>query len=178
MIEIEKARLVRERIDQASKYFQSNESALSSNGQEIEWMDLEEFPEWCNWDKQRLHRLVLIAGTVFVLPSVRLWIKSKQIQKIQSLIGKNVYDFLIKYTYKEIEPSQHAFIEEIETTLTLTGSAVILSSVEPKLVPWLQKMVPKTNYKLKKYLATELLNHALYVIKHTNETSRLNESNL
>jgi hypothetical protein len=170
--EIEKARIYRSDIALASDFFISNEDDTTKSGEQIEWEDLEQLPSWVKWSNPMLNQLINVAGTVFMLPSIKLWLESDRIESIQTLIGNNVYEFLLNFTYIDtVQPSQ-VEIGDIEKLLQTSGSSVLLSTLEERLHPWVRKLLPECKSLLNKNIATELLNHSLYVVEKTHKSKQ------
>ena len=127
---INKARKERERIASSVNYYLSNKDALKIAGDYLEWEDFERLPEWFMWDEERVQRLVMIAGTVFLLPSIRLWIEAQKINIVQNQIGKPVYEFIMRYTQVDNSPVMQIDIEDLHSSMKKAGASVILSSQE------------------------------------------------
>jgi hypothetical protein len=164
---INEARQRRQIIASSVSYYLSNNDVLKIAGDCLEWDDFERLPEWFMWDEDRLHRLVLIAGTVFLLPSIRLWIEAKKIHIVQNLIGKPVYEFIMQYTQVDNSPVMQIDIENLHSLMKKAGASVILSSQESRLHPWLVAKLPEAKGQLKRKVATELMNHALFILTQT-----------
>jgi hypothetical protein len=163
MTNIETARKYRSDIYQASSFIVSNTNLQLQNSSEFVWDDLEQLPFWVNWNKEKLLQLVNIAGTVFMLPSIRLWLESDRIEVVQSIIGKDVYDYLLKYTYINTLDVSLENVVNIEILLETTGASVLLSTVQENVRLWIINLLPETNKIINKEIAIELLKHALYV---------------
>jgi hypothetical protein len=170
-IGINDARSMRAILFSAVNYFLSNQSALGKAGERLEWEDFENLPEWYLWSDESLRQLVLVAGTVFLLPTIRLWIEATKINTIQRLIGKSVFDFIMQYTNIENSPEQQIEMDNLQDVINASGASVILSSQDPRLHPWLVTKLPQAKGQLNRKVATELLNHTLYVLVNTNNKS-------
>jgi hypothetical protein len=165
---INKARKIRANLCSAVDYFISNRAALDKAGDRLEWEDFENLPEWYLWDRERFQQLVLVAGTIFLLPTINLWIEAKKINVVQTMIGKHVFEFILQYTHIENSPEQQIEMNNLMDVIKTAGASVIMSSQESRLHPWLETKIPEAKKELNRKVATELLNHTLYVLLQTD----------
>jgi hypothetical protein len=168
---INNTRIMRARFYSAVEFFINNNTALLNAGDELEWDDLVNLPNWYLWDDEAFQQLVLVAGTVFLLPTIRLWIEAKKINIIQSLVGKSIYEFIMKYTNIDSSPKQQLELDNLQDVINSAGASVILSSQVKRLHPWLIIKLPKAKGHIDRKLASELLNHTLYVLEYTGVKS-------
>ena len=79
-------------------YILSNEKSVTEFGISLEWKDLEEIPTWLLWERNAINQLVMTAGTIFLLPSIKIWIDSKKIREVSDLVGEEVFQiYFSKY---------------------------------------------------------------------------------
>jgi hypothetical protein len=174
MYDIENARQKRAQLQLAADYIMSNEKAVSEFGSSLEWKDLENIPTWLLWNQSEINHLVLTAGTIFLLPSIRIWIDSKKIQEIRKLIGDRVFEFLMTNTHVDNQQILSLNMTNVTDNVLSAGAAVILSSHSIRIRPWLQNSIPKPKGKLDRVLAEEIMKHALFALRHTrNESSNI-----
>jgi hypothetical protein len=167
---IRMARLKRARLSAVADFILSKDDALESVGKDLEWEDIDSLPEWYLWDREQFDKLVLIAGIVFLLPTIRLWIESKKIDQVKALIGQPVYEFIMQYTLIGYSPIADVDMGEFKRAVETAGASVVLSSQDRKLQPWLIYKLPSAEGQLDKNLATELLNHSLFVLTQTSQS--------
>jgi hypothetical protein len=172
MSDINNTRQKRVQLYLAADYIISNEKAVSEFGCSLEWKDLENIPEWLFWNQSEINHLILTTGTIFLLPSIRIWIDSKKIQEIRKLIGDRVFDYLMSTTHVDNQKIISLNMTNITENVLSAGAAVILSSHNLRIRPWLQSSIPKPKGKLDRVLAEEIMKHALFVLSQTrNETA-------
>jgi hypothetical protein len=169
MIDINQSRQIRARIRRAISFYGSDSNALIRKGNKLQWSDLENIPDWYMWNNEQKIYLSLVAGTVFLLPSIRLWIENKKIHTVQALIGKTAYDFIISNTININNKDILLDIEDIESALLQIGASVIISSQNKKYHPWLLPKFPQSNKTIERKAALEIVNHALFVITETTK---------
>jgi hypothetical protein len=168
MTDVEIARKYRSDIEVASSFFIANrDRSLQYGSDEIVWEDLEQLPLWANWDKSNRDQLIRIAGTVFMLPSIRLWLESERIEEVQSIIGKDVYEYLLNYTYINTIHVSFEEVVDIKKILESTGASVLLSTLQESIRIWFIELLPQTNKLINTNVAIEIYKHALYVFENT-----------
>ena len=177
MNDIEYARLNRRHIIQAAKYISSNEKAIAEYGDAIEWDDLEKIPSWLFWSRDRINHMVMTAGTIFLLPSIRIWIDSKRLQETRELIGDTVFDFIMSNTHVGNDKIHSLHMLNVSENIVSAGSAVIISSHSLRLRPWLINTLPKPKGKLDPILAEEIMKHTLFVLDQTRSNIVDNHTN-
>jgi hypothetical protein len=170
-IDINQARAARYRMQQAAEFFSANEKAFSEFGDSLNWEDLENLPNWLFWKKKEISHFVLTVGTIFLLPSVRMWIDAKRIQKIRYLIGENVFEYILTHTPLDNKQNHSFNVTDVEASLLSAGAAVIISSHSLRLRPWLLRILPSPQGKLEQKLAIQILQHALRVLEQTSSQS-------
>jgi hypothetical protein len=173
MDNIENIRKYRNTISNIAEYMISNEKAVIEFGNSLEWIDLEMVPTWLLWEQNLINHLVMISGTIFLLPSIKIWIDSKKIQEVRTLVGDDVFDFLITNTQFDDQQVRSLSMTNVADNIISAGASVILSSYSMRIRPWLIQALPKSKGKLEQTLAQEILKHALYIIEHTK--SNLNK---
>jgi hypothetical protein len=172
MSDITNARSYRANIERARKFYLSEKDLAFKHGNKIEWEDLEELPSWVFWETKKIDQLINIAGAIFMLPSIRLWLESERIETVQSTIGKDIYDFLLKYTYIDIEPITCEEIEDIPSILQTTGVSVLLSALKESIRPWFSGFPQAATKRISQNVAIKLLNHALFVRDNTHKSQQ------
>jgi hypothetical protein len=177
MNEIKEARDIRARLASSVKFIMSDEEAINEAGHRLEWEDLEGLPDWYMWDESKIKHLVLVAGTVFLLPTIRLWIEAKKIKQIQMLISKPVFEYIMQYTHVDHMQRQAIDMDDMSSVLEEAGASVVLSSQEKRLHPWLEPKLPKSKGRLKKKVATELMNHTVFVIEQMQNINKIVHEN-
>jgi hypothetical protein len=171
---IESCRQYRKTINMIADYIIANENAVIEFGNSLEWSDLENIPEWLLWENNAIKQLVMIAGTIYFLPSIRIWIDSKKIQEVRKLIGESVFDYILHNTMVDNNQVSSLNITNVADNILSAGSAVIISCHSLRLRPWLIRTIPKPKAKLDKILAEIIMRHALSVIDQTkNELTRI-----
>jgi hypothetical protein len=150
---------------------------LNEAGDKLEWDDLEKLPEWYKWDETKIMHLVLVAGTVFLLPTIRLLIEAKKIKIIHNLISKPVYDYIMQYTHVDHLPKQQIDMEDMQSVLEAAGASVVLSSQDARLHPWLIKKIPDAKGQLNKKVAKELMNHTVFVLTQMDDFNKQKHEN-
>lgn len=166
---IENCRQYRKTINMIADYILTNESAVIEFGDSLEWSDLENIPDWLLWNDNDINQLVMIAGTIFLLPSIRIWIDSKKIQEVRKLIGESVFDYILHNTTVNNNQVSSLNITNVAENILSAGAAVIISCHSLRLRPWLIRTIPKPKGKLDKLLAEQIMKHALYVLDQTKE---------
>ena len=168
MNEIKKAREMRVRLASSVNFFISNSDALNEAGDCLEWEDFEKIPEWYMWNEDKIQHLVLVAGTVFLVPTIRLWIEATKISRVKNLIGGNVYEFIMQYTQIDNSPEMQIDMDNLHSVMMSAGASVLMSSQEARLRPWLISKLPEAKGKLNRKIANELMNHTLFVLSQTD----------
>lgn len=168
MTNIEIARRYRSDIKNACTIIISNTELVQKHSGEIVWELLEQIPLWASWDIKVINHIVNIAGTVFMLPSIRLWLESDRIEVVRSTIGKEVYEYLINYTHINTLHLSIDDVVDIEKMLQSTGASVLLSTVHESVRPWISQLLPTAQRVINKDIALELFKHTLYVYDVTN----------
>ena len=177
MSDIEDARVKRNHIKLAADYISSNGKALAEFGTALEWNELKKIPIWVFFSQDRINHMVMTAGTIFLLPSIRIWIDSKRLQEIRALIGDVVFDFIMNNTHVENNKIHSLHLTNVAENVKAAGSAVIISSHSLRLRPWLVATLPKPKGKLDTVLAEEIMKHTLFVLEQTGVTGVDNDSN-
>ncbi|MEW8206429.1 MAG: hypothetical protein AB2746_09945, partial [Candidatus Thiodiazotropha taylori] len=126
--------------------------------------DLEDIPTWLLWDDKEVEQLVMTAGTIFLLPSIRIWIDGKKIQEVRELIGIELFELILKTTKIDNKMIKLLNIDNIKDNLLAAGSAVIISSSSMRVRPWISNSIPKPKGKLGAELASEIIKHTLFVV--------------
>ncbi|MCG7920983.1 MAG: hypothetical protein N0C81_15625 [Candidatus Thiodiazotropha lotti] len=164
MRSIDNIREYRKTIYSIAEFLISNENAVSEFSTVLEWSDLEYIPTWLLWDKNDINNLILTAGTIFLLPSIRIWIDGKKIQEVRELIGKELFDLIMETTKIDNNQTKTLDLDHIEESLLSAGSAVIVSSSNMRIRPWITNVIPKPKGKLDFELANEIMKHTIFVI--------------
>jgi hypothetical protein len=168
MNNIEQIREYRSTIYRITEFILENENAVTEFGNSLTWEDLESVPTWLLWEKNKITNLVMTAGTIFLLPSIRLWIDSKKIQEVRELIGEQLFDFILETTKVENSSVKPINIQNVKDHLLSSGASVIISSNSMSIRPWLSNILPKTKGKLNTILANEIMKHTIFVLHHTS----------
>lgn len=158
----------RARLAAAVNFILADKDALESAGDALAWEDLVTLPDWYLWDDVLLNKLLLVTGTVFLLPTIRLWIEAKRIELVQTLIGRQAYNFIMQYTYTGVASVTDVDIGDLQSSMETAGASVILSCQDMKFHPWLKSRLPMAEGLLDKVVATELLNHSLFVMSQAS----------
>ncbi|MES9859458.1 MAG: hypothetical protein ABW157_11550 [Candidatus Thiodiazotropha sp. LLP2] len=152
-------------------YILSNEKSVTEFGISLEWKDLEEIPTWLLWERNAIKQLVMTAGTIFLLPSIKIWIDSKKIREVSDLVGEEVFKFILANTHVNNQKVSSLNITKVSDNLLTAGISVIYSCYSIRLRPWLTHTLPKSNAKgkLDPILANEILKHSLFVLENTTK---------
>jgi hypothetical protein len=162
-VSIDQARQIRRQIQYASEFFTSNEKAFSEFGDSIEWDDLKSLPAWIFLNQDEIEKIVLISGTIFLLPSIRIWIDARKIQEIRLLIGDSVFDYIMTNINTNNQQVHSLDMEDVQINLRSSGAAVIISSHSLKYRPWLKDILPEPKGKLDTALASDIFEQAIRV---------------
>jgi hypothetical protein len=168
MNNIAQIREYRHTIYTITDFILKNEKAVVEFGSSLNWQDLESIPTWLLWDEQKIENLVMTAGTIFLLPSIRIWIDSKKIQEVRQLIGEQLFDFILETTKVENTQGKMLNIGNVKEHLLSSGSAVVISSNSMRIRPWLNNILPRPKGKLDPVLASEIMKHTIFVLHHTS----------
>jgi hypothetical protein len=168
MTNIEQIREYRNTIYSITDFILENENAVVEFGNSLTWNDLETVPTWLLWEKNRITNLVMTAGTIFLLPSIRIWIDSKKIQEVRDLIGEKLFDFILETTKVDNNQIKTLNITNVKDHLLSSGASVIISSNSMRIRPWLSNVLPKSKGKLDSVLANEIMKHTIFVMHHTS----------
>jgi hypothetical protein len=168
MENIEQIRDYRNTIYSITEFMLENENAVVEFGNSLTWSDLESVPTWLLWDKTKITNLVMTAGTIFLLPSIRMWIDSKKIQEVRDLIGEQLFDFILKTTKVDNNHLKTINITNVKEHLLSSGASVIIASNSMRIRPWLSNILPKSKGKLDPALANEIMKHTIFVLHHNS----------
>jgi hypothetical protein len=168
MNNIEQVRDYRHTIYSITNFILENENAVVEFGNSLDWNDLETVPTWLLWDKSKIDTLIMTAGTIFLLPSIKLWIDSKKIQEVRELIGEQLFELILQTTKVDNSQAKSMDIGSVKQHLLSAGAAVIISSNSMRIRPWLSNILPKPKGKLDYILATEIMKHTIFVIHQLN----------
>ncbi|MBW9268593.1 MAG: hypothetical protein K1566_03015 [Candidatus Thiodiazotropha sp. (ex. Lucinisca nassula)] len=164
MSNYEAIRYYRNTIYSIADFMVTNENAVSEFGKSLKWSDLEDIPTWLLWDDKEIEQLVMTAGTIFLLPSIRIWIDGKKIQEVRELIGIELFELILNTTRIDNKMIKLLNIDNIKDNLLSAGSAVIISSSSMRIRPWISNSLPKPKGKLSPELASEIIKHTLFVV--------------
>lgn len=170
MNSIEQIREYRQTIYKIADFIIDNENAVAEFGNSLDWSDLESIPTWLLWEDYKIKNLVMTAGTIFLLPSIRIWIDSKKIQEVRALIGEHLFEIILQTTKIDNNQIKSLNISNIEDNLLSSGASVIISSNSMRIRPWLTNILPKPKGKLDPTLAGEIMKHTLFVISQINQS--------
>ncbi|MES9938955.1 MAG: hypothetical protein ABW104_04185 [Candidatus Thiodiazotropha sp. 6PLUC2] len=173
--EIDHVRQYRSTLNSIADYILTNEKSVVEFGNSLEWNDLENIPTWLLWDKNNIDHLVMTAGTIFLLPSIRIWIDSKKIREVSDLIGNDVFKFIMNNTHVNNQRISSLNITNVSENIKSAGASVLLSCYSIRLRPWLSHSLPKTKGKLNSILAQEILKHTLFVLENTKNKTQLDK---
>ncbi|MCG7899733.1 MAG: hypothetical protein JAY85_14925 [Candidatus Thiodiazotropha weberae] len=164
MSRLETIRDYRRTIYSIAEFMIRNKHAVSEFGNALVWSDLEHIPTWLLWDEGERYKVIMTAGTIFLLPSIRIWIDAKKIQEVRSLIGDELFDLILKTTKIDNYQIKYITLNNIQDSLSAAGSAVIISSSSMRVRPWISRAVPKPKGKLDSELAKEIMKHTIFII--------------
>ena len=174
---IEYCRQYRNTMNGIVDYILSNEKSVREFGDSLTWSDLESIPIWLLWKKSQIDHLALIAGTIFLLPSIKIWIDSKKIREVSELVGEDVFDFILSNTHVDNQRVISLNITNVKENLLSAGASVIFSCYNIRIRPWLSHTLPKSKGKLESVLANEILKHAIYVLENTRSNIKVEDRN-
>ncbi len=138
------------------------------NHSSLTWAALSELPDWCRWPKPELNRLILVAGALFSLPSIRLWIDAKKIREARMLIGDKTFELVMANKSVPQKCTQAASNKSVEQLFFCSGAAVLLSSADEELQPYIKTMLPAVAGKLPFDIAALLMSEALNTLTTIN----------
>ncbi len=139
-----------------------------NNDSSLTWAALSELPDWCRWPQPELNRLILVAGALFSLPSIRLWIDAKKIREARKLIGDKTFELVMENKSVPQKCAQATSNKSVEQLFFCAGAAVLLSSTDEKLQLYVKNMLPSVAGRLPFNIATLLMSEALHTLTTIN----------
>lgn len=139
----------------------------------LSWSMLLEIPDWCHWPLARIEHLSLIAGSIFTAPAIRLWIESKHVEEVRSIIGKDLFDQIM--AMEKMPNAVLTFPNDVDLRKSLlsAGASVLLSSIPHRhLRERLSFLLPEPSGVLPQQVAWSLLQQSLTFIEPLMKTEQ------
>ncbi|MET0026415.1 MAG: hypothetical protein ABW101_02160 [Candidatus Thiodiazotropha sp.] len=167
--EVYSARNHRAGLYRSLEFVASNRKAYNEFGASLRWDDFKEVPEWVFFERKTIQQLTYIAGTIFLLPMIKMWIDARKIQSISNILGEGVLETIINNTKNTSCYTISFDTDEIIHNISSSGSAVLIYSHSTRIRPWITELLPKPRAKLDSDLAKQIMNHSYIMLSLCNE---------